>query len=255
MSGRRLDPLILAMHAVEYVPVRDDPNRLFIAPRTLSSLVDRLKDKGYTFVTFGDMARAVALGESAGLVSLTFDDGYRNNLYELVPIVQGRGVVATVFVATGLLTKMHPDPPSRPMLTLDEVAVLHGEGVEIGCHTNTHRDLTRLDASEVTDELSTSKEALEDVTQAPVEGLAYPFGDANKETISLAKKAGFLAACRTSGRGSWSDLHDLPRQDVGNHPSAVGLELKRRDLYEPLMRFLPARVARRVYYGVQKKVL
>ena len=48
-----------------------------------------------------------------------------------------------------------------------------------------------------------------------------------------------------SGEGSWDDPHNLPRQDMLNRSSALGLRLKRDDLYEPLMRFAPARAARR----------
>ena len=63
-------------------------------------------------------------------------------------------------------------------------------------------------------------------------------------TIRACRDAGFAAACRTSGEGSWDDPHNLPRQDMLNRSSALGLRLKRDDLYEPLMRFAPARAAR-----------
>ena len=45
-----------------------------------------------------------------------------------------------------------------------------------------------------------------------------------------------LAAQR---RGLVDDPHNLPRQDMLNRSSALGLRLKRADLYEPLMRFRP----------------
>ena len=89
-----------------------------------------------------------------------------------------------------------------------------------------------------------SKRALEDVV-GPVETAAYPFGRASEETIRACRDAGFAAACRISGEGSWDDPHNLPRQDMLNRSSSLGLRLKRDGLYEPLMRFAPARAARR----------
>ena len=79
----------------------------------------------------------------------------------------------------------------------------------------------------------------------PVETAAYPYGLASEQTIRACRDAGFRAACRISGEGSWADPHNLPRQDMLNRSSAVGLRLKRADLYEPLMRFPPARAVRR----------
>ncbi|MEA2476652.1 MAG: hypothetical protein QOC87_851 [Actinomycetota bacterium] len=255
MTDRRLDPLIIALHGIEYIPVRYDPQRLFVAPSTLRWLVERLNDWGYEFVRFSDMARAVARDGGHGRVALTFDDGYRNNLYELVPILHATEAVATVFPVTGWLGKVHPDAPNRPILTRDELRILHAEGVEIGSHTVTHRDLSTADPTEATWELKTSREILAEIIESPINTLAYPFGNATKETVALCRDLGFVAACRTSGRGSWNDPLDLPRQDVGNRPSRLGLELKRRDLYEPLMRYLPLRGARRILYVAQKRLL
>lgn len=245
-------PLILAMHGIEYLPVRDDPQRLFIAPSRLRSLIEYLKARGYTFATFGDLARALHQPDAARTACLTFDDGYQNNLYELVPILQSTGAVATVFVVSGWLGESHRDVPRRPMLSRKEVEILHGEGVEIGSHTATHRDLTTLARDEVRYEFETSKKELEDIVSAPVEVAAYPYGSSSPGVAAACKEVGFVAACGTSGRGSWADPFDLPRQDVGNRATTLGLELKRRDLYEPLMRSIPGRAARRLWYSAQK---
>ncbi len=48
------------------------------------------------------------------------------------------------------------------------------------------------------------------------------------------------------GLGSWDTPHHLPRQDMTNRCTLFGLRLKRDDRYEPLMRFAPARAARRL---------
>ena len=128
-------------------------------------------------------------------------------------------------------------------MTRDELRELSGS-VEIGAHSTRHDDLSSLSSEDARADLETCKRELEAVV-GPVNTAAYPFGRASADTIRACRDAGFSAACRTSGEGSWDDPHNLPRQDMLNRSSAIGLRLKRADLYEPLMRFAPARAARK----------
>jgi peptidoglycan/xylan/chitin deacetylase (PgdA/CDA1 family) len=159
-----------------------------------------------------------------------------------------------VFVVSGWLGRPPPAAQWARVLTADEVRELHTHGIEIGAHTVTHPDLTTLPYAEALGELVGSKRALEAVVQAPVEVAAYPFGRANDETRAAAREAGFRAACRTLGRGSWADPFDLPRQAMENRASLLGLRLKRDDRYERLMRFRAARGVRRASRRIREAV-
>jgi peptidoglycan/xylan/chitin deacetylase (PgdA/CDA1 family) len=255
MTKRKLDPLILAMHGVQNVPLNGDPHRLFISPSRLRMLIDRLSGWGYAFATFAELARGVKTGDARGHVALTFDDGYRNNLYNLVPILEATGAKATVFVVSGWLGKMHVDAPRHPILSSTEVAVLHREGVEIGCHTVDHKHLPSLDPDDIRHEFVTSKGVLEDIIGGPVDVAAYPYGEADATTRAVCKDAGFIAACRTSGHGSWDDPLDLPRQDLGNSATVIGLDMKSRGVYEPFVGSFVGRVARHLLHAAQKRML
>ena len=126
----------------------------------------------------------------------------------------------------------------------EEVRALSADGVEIGAHTVTHPDLTTLRYEEARSELEASKRDLEALLEVPIDVAAYPFGRATAETARACRDAGFRAACRVSGEGSWSDPYNLPRQDMHNGSTLLGLRLKRDDRYQSVMRFLPARAAR-----------
>jgi peptidoglycan/xylan/chitin deacetylase (PgdA/CDA1 family) len=242
----RLPPLALAYHGVADVPIAKDPYGLFVRPTDLRRQLERLRSWGYAFVTFGELARRLRRGEGERCVALTFDDGFADNGETLLPLLLESAATATVFVVSGWLGEPHPLAPEARMLTADGVRRLHNAGVEIGAHTTTHPDLTTLGRDEAAHELRASKLALEQIVDVPVSVAAYPYGRASAETIAACSDAGFEAACRTSGQGSWREPLNLPRQDMDNGCTMFSLHLKRDERYEPLMQYRPARAARRL---------
>lgn len=243
--ARTPPPLILAYHGVADVPAHRDPEGLFIAPDALRRHVRRLRSWGYAFATFGRMAELVAAGRARGHVALTFDDGLVDNLEALVPILRETGARATSFVTSGVLGEPYPGAGDTRYLTAEEVRELHRSGVEIGGHTVTHPDLTRLSFAEARAEIADGCAQLAEIVGAPVDTFAYPFGRADEQAARAAAAAGVRAACRVAGEGSWDDPLNLPRQDT-NTDSWLGLWLKRDDRYEPLMRRRPMRALRRI---------
>jgi peptidoglycan/xylan/chitin deacetylase (PgdA/CDA1 family) len=251
MSRRALPALVLAYHGVDDVPLRIDPHGLFVAPRDLQRQIRKLKSWGYRLVSFGDLAAGIGAGQGAGLAALTFDDGLADNLHSLMPLLRAERVPATVFVVSGWLGQPYPEAPWARILTAADVRKLRHMGVEIGSHTVSHADLTSLDYEDAFGELTASKRDLEAVVGAPVDVAAYPYGRASEETVAACRAAGYLAACRTSGKGSWSEPHNLPRQDMDNGCTLLGLRLKRDDRYEPLMRWRAGRLAPRLIRAVR----
>ena len=239
-------PLALAYHGVQDVPFRQDPHGLFVRPRDLVRHVLALKRWGYRLVSFSKLAAAAGAGAGGGLAALTFDDGLVDNLDVLAPLLADLAAPATAFVCTGLLGRTHPDAPWARIMTPEEVRSLAAKGIEVGSHASSHRDLSGLAYDEALAELLRGKRELEEIAEAPVTVLAYPYGRASVETIRACADAGFAAACRTSGVGSWTEPHNLPRQDMSNRCSIMGLRLKRDDRYEPLMRYAAGRGARRL---------
>lgn len=246
MAPRSLPPLALAYHGVAKVRVRDDPSLLFVPPEHVARHIRKLRRWGYELVPFSEFAARVRAKRAAGSASLTFDDGLVDNLEALAPVLAAEDAPATVFVSSGLLGQAHPYAPQTRFMTAEEVLELRGRGVEIGAHTHEHVDLTTLEHEAAVDELRRGKGELERLLDEPVDILAYPFGRADEGVRTACREAGFVAACRTCGDGNWSDPLDIPRQDMTNASTMLGLRLKRDERYEPLMRLLPFRGARSV---------
>jgi len=243
--------LVLAYHGVGDVPLARDPHGLFVRPDEIRRHLAALRGWGYAFTTFGDLAARLRGGRAAACVALTFDDGYADNLHELVPLLAGEGVPATVFVVSRWLGRPHPVTPQSTILTVRELRELQAAGIEIGGHTATHPDLTSLSPDAAREELRAGREEIEELLGDAVTSIAYPFGRADAGVRAAARAAGFVAGCRTSGQGSWDDQLDLPRQDMTNRASRLGLWLKRDDRYEQVLARGPLRAVR----GLRRRAL
>lgn len=242
----RLPPFALAYHGVADVPLARDPHNLSVRPRDLERQIATLREWGYELVRFGALAERATAGQGAGLAALTFDDGFADNLHTLVPILERAGATATVFVVSGWLGGPHRSAPWARILTEDELRALSAAGIEIGAHTVSHPDLSTLSYDEARSELMDSRQELSRITGGAVTVAAYPYGNATAETRRACRDAGFEAACRTLGEGSWHDAYDLPRHPMENRASLLGLRLKRAGWYRPLMRFRAARGVRQL---------
>lgn len=109
-------------------------------------------------------------------VVLTFDDGFRDFYTHAFPVLGIHGFTATVFMITsGLQGENRLQFNGRECLTRDEARELHGNGIDIGSHTVTHRELQSLCPREIDSEVGRSKATLEKVLGDRVISFSYPF--------------------------------------------------------------------------------
>jgi peptidoglycan/xylan/chitin deacetylase (PgdA/CDA1 family) len=122
---------------------------------------------------------------------ITFDDGYRNNLDDMFPVVRDLEIPVTIFIATDFMK----DRANNEYLDWDDARYLHRQGVSFGSHTVSHAHLTNVPDDQALDELVRSKEEIAGRLQAPVLFFAYPYGEHDGKVASLVKSSGYLAAC------------------------------------------------------------
>lgn len=82
-------------------------------------------------------------------------------------------------------------------LNWQDVQTMLPEDIHFGSHAVTHRILTRLDSVAVQNELSTSKQILEQKLGKAVRMLAYPNGDHDETTCRIARESGYSLAFTT----------------------------------------------------------
>lgn len=119
-----------------------------------------------------------------------------------------------------LLRQISADTPQQypdQCMTFEEIALLDREGlITIGAHTHSHFCLASLTGNEVAEEISKSREMLEEMLSHPIRHFAYPYGkniEVGRMAPILARKCGMVSAVTTEcgNIGRQSDVTLLPR--------------------------------------------
>ncbi|HXA53406.1 MAG TPA: polysaccharide deacetylase family protein [Solirubrobacteraceae bacterium] len=239
--------VILGYHGVARASRRHDLSMLLVSPTRFRAQIELLLDAGFRFTTVAQLAELANGHEPPpGYAAISFDDGMRNNLTVAQPILRSYGIAATVYVTIGFISATSPWVGARGdnrMLSEPELRELAGAGWELGAHTLTHPDLSRLDYRSCRREIEASREALEQIGGVPVRTFAYPFGHRGPAAVAAARDSGLIAAVAT-GRGSWNP-YELQRAMIGAIDPTPVVVLKLADRYEPLLELWPVDALRR----------
>lgn len=174
-----------------------------------------------------------------GTLSITFDDGYKDNFEVAAPILGRLGLPATFFVATGFIGTEFVPPWDQGLarqpgwMSWDQVQSLRDQGHEIGAHTDQHIDLGTTAADTIRADLARCKDKLHRELGAPAPLFAYPFGgrqNISPASLELVRQAGFECCVSSCGgiNPPVADPFHLNRISVGgwySKPHQFGLEI------------------------------
>ncbi len=171
---------------------------------------------------------------------ITADDGYRDNLTRMLPLLEKYDMKATVYVVSDETHNRwdteHPTNPDTKveLLTADEIRALDRSGrVEIGGHTLSHAKLDELPAQEQRREIVENKKQLEEILGHSMVSFAYPFGNLNESAKHETRAAGYALAFATDSgpRAVHQDRFQIRRINVFPRTDVFGLWRKIRGNY------------------------
>lgn len=227
-----------------YHSVNKSAADLSVDPETFREQMLTLRGMGYSFKGFGDLVYDILRWgpPKHNVACITFDDGFEDNLTQAAPILSELGIPATVFVTSGLMlgdqrTMDHFRDLTRydtTFLSPDQLPELRKHGIEVGAHTHTHRNLARLTIDQMRDEITRSKQIVEDALGEPVRSFAYPFGKRgihyNENTVNLVREAGFQGAAAVAFRSVTArnslKVFEIPRFFVNRSDSPLNFRRK-----------------------------
>ncbi|MFV2049199.1 polysaccharide deacetylase family protein [Metabacillus sp. YM-086] len=198
---------ILIYHSIDEFKGLGD-KELYVTPENFEKQMRYLRDNGFTLLTFEQWQN---LDNVEKPISITFDDGYKNNLNAFAILKKLANErfkpAATIFVISDFIGRTNRLSPA-------DLNMLSDSGIiSIQSHTATHPDLTKISMFE--HELKDSKDKIFNITGEPVIALAYPYGNTNNKVIEETKKYYSFGLTTTpeyfSKKGIKNELYLLPR--------------------------------------------
>ena len=163
----------------------------------LSIQMQYLYENKYKIVSCEKLVETILSGQpiESKTVAITFDDGFKNNLTNALPILEKYKFKATIFLATDLVGR------NTKQLSWDDISYLSKTSVfSFGAHSITHKKLFGLDKGELEKEIVIPKTILEQFLKKPINLFAYPFGcygSFDKNSVDMLKSKGYKAAFTT----------------------------------------------------------
>ena len=158
-----------------------------------------------TICAIGGISQAYAEGRKIPIYCVDRDDNYvaisfdaawgADKTRQIMDVCESYNVKATFFLV-GFWIDKYPEM----------VAEISSRGFEIGTHSSTHPQMSKLSAEKCRDELTTSCRKLVDITGKPVQVFRPPFGDYNNQLIDVATELGLYTIQWSVDSLDWKGL-------------------------------------------------
>ena len=213
-----------------------DYNLWSISLREFQKQMNFLKEQGYKTISLSQLRdylkedlKDIELKDiklpPEKLIVITFDDARKGVYQYAFPILKGLGFSATIFI----VPKWIEEPESIPQnerysdfLNWNQLRELQQSSFELGSHSYSHQDLTRLTAKEITFELNNSKKIIAERTGIEVQHFSYPYGKFNPPLSEEVGKVYQTAVSTTKGLSK--SKYQYSRQWILNNTSLLNFQ-------------------------------
>jgi len=198
---------------------------LTITPDRLREQWLYLKKEGYNALSMQEFLNAITdkIPYPEKSILLTFDDGYKNNLSYVYPLLKELNWKATFFIIADTLDKTKEETDINQKMNLEELKTLDPSVVQLGMHGFHHEHFSALNNDEIKQVITQSIEAFEKNNLPYCKVLAYPYGGRPKNKAQFnalktwMKATGIEAAFRIGNKVAQipaKDIYEIKRIDI-----------------------------------------
>lgn len=215
-------------------------NTLTITPEKLEEQWRYLRNIGYNPLSLSEFA-AIIDGEiecPPNSILITFDDGYKNNLTYVYPLLQQLGWCATIFIIAGTLDSTFSSAENIPMhelMDIHDLKTIDHTVMQIAMHGYKHENFSWYPSKEIDLLLGKAITLFNNSSLAYDKVIAYPYGSDpiekkqseklrlsfTRQNIRFAFKTG-NAICTLPIK----DKYKLPRIDISGTDTIDDILLK-----------------------------
>ena len=168
---------------------------------------------------------------------ITFDDGYGGVYTHAFPILRKYRLPAALFLSTtyldgkGSFENNFAKPHCPSPLTWGQAKQMADQGMELGSHSLTHRNLAQLDDADLREEVRGSRERIQEATGHRVKAFSYPYGNAGSFTLATEKaikEAGYTRAYVNQMGADNSTREPFRIHRIRVYPTDTGSRFRRK---------------------------
>jgi len=206
-------------------------NDMTVTPQLFRRHMQFLRENKYSPITMDQWCAAVLDGKKLPEkpILITFDDAWKSQYKNAIPILNEYGYKATFYTYTAVVG-------NKTTMTWKQLRALAEQGHNIGCHSATHSNLAKPFKSENRDmykarlvrETFNAKRKIEENIGTEVKHFCYPYGYYDTEVILQLKKVGFVSGVTVNPCPNTLDtpLFKLGRFIIGPWVKEKGLKYK-----------------------------
>lgn len=162
-----------------------------VTPTMFRRHIELALNAGYRFVPASEIART---GGGPKELAISFDDGLRSVLTHAAPILEDYNLPWTFFPVSNWAEGIHWLPDNEAFLSWQDIESLLNQGAEMGSHSVTHPDFSKISLDQAADELGDSREMFRKRLGFAPDSFAIPFGQSmnwTSETAAIAREVGY----------------------------------------------------------------
>jgi len=182
---------ILLYHKMGKARLVDRRKGLFVSRHLFARQLSELVQAGFGFGKLGD-------AHFGRKIVISFDDGYASCFEQGIDVLETFGCKAIQFLVSGRIGKANDwDGTGEAMMGISQVREWLVAGHQIGSHTVSHPDLTRIPVMDAREEIQASRKWLEDTFGVSISHFSYPLGAFNDRIVEIVREAGYSTAVTT----------------------------------------------------------
>ena len=222
-----------------YHSISDGIHPLSVSISNFDKQMKFMKNNSYKSINFEELD---TLEPKNKYFIITFDDGYKDNVINALPILNKYSFKSTCFIVSdfiGNTNKWDAEQKNyfnKELLTKNDINEWLRHGMSIGSHGKSHKSLINLHPSEIQSEILNSKEAIENNIGSKINSFSYPFGHVNKISADNVKNIYNFAVTTIRSRFNTTKhkVNYIPRIHMSNNLSKFKLFFKLKTFYEDI---------------------
>jgi peptidoglycan/xylan/chitin deacetylase (PgdA/CDA1 family) len=169
------------------------PNYLQVSYKNFKNQLKILSILGFKTIDLKSLNSSNIILSGKEIV-ITFDDGYKDNIKNVAPLLREFSFKAIFFLVTDFIGKTNLWDKSKKnytrinLMNKNDISKLINNGHYIGSQGRNHLNLNLINKSKLIYEIGTSKRNLEKMFNCKVNFFAYAFGAYNQRVIKEVKK-------------------------------------------------------------------